>query len=93
VEVFGTRVAPWLSITLAMETLMAHSLVDPNLHLRVGAEYREMPGMRLTTAQAARLFNLEPLSCACVLDALVNDGILWTNGREFLSTKVGRGCA
>ncbi len=72
---------------------MAQSLIDPKVHARVQAEYHEMPGMRLTTAQAARLFNLEPASCASVLDALVKDGILWTNGREFLSSKVGKRCA
>jgi hypothetical protein len=46
--------------------------------------------MRLTAAQAARLFNVEPAFCACVLDALVTDGVLWTNGREFLVGNAGR---
>jgi len=49
-----------------------------------------MPGMRLTVAQAARLFNLEPARCARVLHTLVSDGALWTNGREFLSQSAGR---
>jgi hypothetical protein len=49
-----------------------------------------MPGMRLTAPQAARLFNLEPASCACILDTLVRDGVLWTNGREFLGSNAGR---
>jgi hypothetical protein len=49
-----------------------------------------MPGMRLTLAQAARLFALEPARCAQTLDRLVADGALWTNGREFLGHTSGR---
>jgi hypothetical protein len=49
-----------------------------------------MPGLRLTVAQAARLFDLELSHCAQVLNALVVDGALWTNGREFLGSNVGR---
>jgi len=66
---------------------------DVTLHARIRAEYLEMPGMRLTLAQAARLFNLERAHCARVLDALVTDGSLRTNGREFLGSNVGRHCA
>jgi hypothetical protein len=60
-------------------------------HIR--AEYLEMPGLRLTVSQAARLFNLERAHCAHLLDALVKAGVLWTNGREFLASNVGRRCA
>lgn len=60
------------------------------LHERVRGEYREMPGLRLTIAQAARLFNLEPNQCEQVLDALVTDGALWTNGREYFGSGQGR---
>lgn len=63
------------------------------VHVRIQAEYREMPGLSLTLPQAARLFNLELRHCASVLDTLVADGHLWTNGREFLSSSVGRRCA
>jgi hypothetical protein len=38
---------------------------------RVRAEYLEMPGLRLTLAQAARFWSLNPGTCARVLDALV----------------------
>lgn len=69
---------------------MADAQTDPNLPARIRAEYDEMPGMRLTAAQAARLFNVEPVSCARVLDGLVTDGVLWTNGREFGSGNAGR---
>jgi hypothetical protein len=63
---------------------------DPALCRRVRSEYLEMPGLRLTAAQASRLFDLEPSRCAQVLDTLVREGALWTNGREFLATNVGR---
>lgn len=66
---------------------------DRALHARIRAEYHEMPGMRLTLPQAARLFNLEPTHCARVLDSMVSDGALWTNGREFTAPNVGRHCA
>ena len=72
---------------------LAHAHRNGTLHARIRGEYQEMPGMRLTLAQAARLFNLELAHCAHVLDALVTDGALWTNGREFFSSNVGRRCA
>jgi hypothetical protein len=42
----------------------------------IDAEYREMPGMRLTFAQARRLWNLSGDQCARVLDYLVESGVL-----------------
>lgn len=66
---------------------------DETLHHRIRAEYHEMPGLRLTLAQAARLFNLERTHCAEVLSVLVKNGALWTNGREFLAHNVGRRAA
>jgi hypothetical protein len=63
---------------------------DPALCQRVRSEYVEMPGLRLTAAQASRLFDLELARCLQVLDALVKEGAIWTNGREFLAVNVGR---
>ena len=63
---------------------------DRSIGARICAEYYEMPGLRLTVAQAARLFNLELAYCAGLLDTLVKNGLLWTNGREFLGPNVGR---
>ncbi len=63
---------------------------DRALHARIRAEYDEMPGMRLTVPQAARLFNLDPSRCARVLTTLVAHGALWTNGREFIGQNAGR---
>ena len=46
---------------------------------RVREEFREMPGLRLTFAQAARLWGLEQEMCRAVIDALVSTAFLrWT---------------
>jgi len=46
---------------------------------RVREEFREMPGLRLTLAQATRLWGLERETCRKVIDALVDAAFLrWT---------------
>jgi hypothetical protein len=46
---------------------------------RVREEFREMPGLRLTSAQATRLWGLEQDACRQVLEALVATAYLrWT---------------
>jgi len=35
-----------------------------------------MPGLRLTFAQACRLWQLDPITCAAVLERLTRDGVL-----------------
>jgi hypothetical protein len=69
---------------------MTDLLADRTIGARICAEYHEMPALRLTVSQAARLFNLELAYCARLLDTLVKSGSLWTNGREFLGPNVGR---
>ena len=54
---------------------------DPNPPLEryfemVRAEYRDMPGLRLTLSQAARLFGLSLENSAHVLDRLAEDGFV-----------------
>jgi hypothetical protein len=39
---------------------------------RIRGEYLEMPGLRLTAAQARRLWRLDETSCDAVLGALVD---------------------
>lgn len=46
---------------------------------RLRAEFLEMPGLQLTTAQAARLCHLDPKSCEAVLTALVDAKFLTRN--------------
>ena len=43
---------------------------------RIDSEYREMPGLRLTLAQAARLWGLQAPQCRALLSALVERGRL-----------------
>lgn len=51
----------------------------PLLLQRVRAEFNEMPGLRLTPAQAARLLGLDHRSCERVINALVRSAFLrWT---------------
>jgi hypothetical protein len=44
---------------------------------RVKGEYLEMPGLRLTEAQARRLWNLDHASCSALLGALVDARFLF----------------
>lgn len=44
---------------------------------RVQGEYREMPGLRLTTAQAQRLWGLDRAACDALLGALVDAKFLF----------------
>jgi hypothetical protein len=48
---------------------------------RVRAEFLEMPGLRLTPEQAARLWSLEPSVCQFVIDALVGARFLQRTSR------------
>jgi hypothetical protein len=59
------------------------------LQARVSAEYREMPGLRLTLAQAARLFSIDAARCTRVLGSLVERGVLATDGRTFARADSG----
>ena len=44
---------------------------------RLRAEFLEMPGLRLTVAQAQRLYGVEPEMCQAILDALVDAKVLY----------------
>lgn len=57
---------------------------------RVQGEYLEMPGLRLTEAQARRLWNLDEASCAMVLGALVEKNFLFrTREGAFMRLEAG----
>ncbi len=46
---------------------------------RVRGEFVEMPGLRLTPAQATRLWGLEQEACRTVINALIDASFLrWT---------------
>jgi len=44
---------------------------------RIRSEYREMPGLKLTAAQASRFWNLGPEESRVALETLVEARILW----------------
>lgn len=48
---------------------------------RVRAEYREMPGLCLSLAQAARLLGMDRSVCSDVFHTLVTDGFLRETSR------------
>jgi hypothetical protein len=80
-----------------MFELAEHSATGPctpreehDLCARVQAEFREMPGLRLTLPQASRLFSIEPARCERVLGALVQAGYLATDGTAFACARGGR---
>ena len=54
---------------------------------RIRAEFQEMPGLRLTATQAARLFGVSEDACARILSALSAEGFLrcTTDGHYALS--------
>jgi hypothetical protein len=43
---------------------------------RVRGEYSEMPGLRVTLAQACRLWQIDISTCEMLLDHLVREGFL-----------------
>jgi hypothetical protein len=61
-----------------------------DLRLRVLAEFREMPGLRLTLTQASRLFNLDAARCRRILGLLVDEGCLANDGTVFTTVEGGR---
>ena len=55
---------------------------------RVQGEYIEMPGLRLTTAQAQRLWGLDRAACDALLGALVDAKFLFrTRDGAFVRTE------
>jgi hypothetical protein len=56
---------------------MERSFDDANATLwRIRGEYMEMPGLKLTVPQAARLWHLDQPSIEQLLNVLVTDGLL-----------------
>lgn len=55
----------------------AHQPMHDDVLSRVRGEYIEMPGLRLTTAQAQRLWGLDRDACDALLGALVDSKFLF----------------
>jgi hypothetical protein len=91
VHSLGMAVARWLVMcSLTQGPIAEEWISDSDIVSRIRSEYDDMRGMRLTLPQAARLFGLDMTRCARVLDTLVTNGVLWTNGREFLRRDADR---
>jgi DNA-binding transcriptional regulator YhcF (GntR family) len=52
-------------------------VIDQPLVTRIGAEYREMPGLRLSLKQAARLWQVDAATCETALTELVRQGLVF----------------
>ncbi len=51
-------------------------MISEDLVRRVRGEFYEMPGLRLTFAQACRLWQLDAQTCEAILDRLVRERVL-----------------
>ena len=47
-----------------------------SLVVRIRGEYSEMPGLRLTFAQACRLWQVDASTCEMLMEQLVREGFL-----------------
>ena len=63
----------------------AQRVLDPELLRRICGEFLEMPGLRLTRAQAQRLWGLDDVTCSLMLDFLVDTKFLQVNGANTYS--------
>jgi hypothetical protein len=52
-------------------------IVSDDIRRRAEAEYREMPGLKLTPQQASRLWHLDAAASAMLLDSMVDAGVLY----------------
>jgi hypothetical protein len=67
------------------------SSLTPQLLTRIRAEYREMPGLRLTLLQARRLWGVDVMTCSAALAALEAAGFLsTTRDGAFVLADAGR---
>jgi len=63
-----------------------------SLVARVRGEYVEMPGLRVTLAQACRLWQVDTTTCEELLGHLVRDGFLSkTDSGFYLASREARG--
>ena len=57
--------------------MAAHERSTDDVLMRVQGEFLEMPGLRLTVAQARRLWGLDAASCDALLHALIDAKFLF----------------
>ncbi len=54
-----------------VDALVINPTAEAQLQTRIRAEFAEMPGLKITLAQASRLFNADRAQCERLLRALV----------------------
>jgi hypothetical protein len=64
-------------------TTMRNDTFADDLARRVRGEFMEMPGLRLNIPQAQRLWGIDAVRCAAVLDELVQGGVLSRTDRGY----------
>ena len=69
---------PFIRSSDPSTTTLPKPALPPQLLARIRAEYREMPGLRLTLVQARRLLGLDMLTCTVALAMLEAAGFLAT---------------
>jgi DNA-binding IclR family transcriptional regulator len=73
---------------------MVFTLAGPECHTDltalIRAEYLEMPGLRVTLPQAARLWKIDRDTCFEALASLVDTGFLYRSGDAYLRAGYGR---
>jgi len=74
-------------------TTVADRDTDLELLVRIHSEYLEMPGLQLTIAQAARLWNADTARTAQVLETLIDASFLRRVGNRYVRADCGRMCA
>ena len=68
----------------------SYAFGDTGLLHRVHGEYMEMPGLRLTLAQACRLWNVDQATSLDVLNQLVDEQFLRLSGPHYVRAAAGR---
>jgi hypothetical protein len=61
---------------MAESTVVESVCLDDAVRRRAEAEYREMPGLKLTVQQASRLWHLDAAASAWLLKSMVDAGFL-----------------
>ena len=76
------RLGPFVRLPLAADAARNPMPLSPDgpAIRRIQSEFREMPGLRLTLAQAARLFGLSQDACGRILSDLVAEDLLHLAG-------------
>jgi hypothetical protein len=79
-----------MSLAYCSPELVVVAQPDQELQSRIQAEFAEMPGLKLTVPQAARLFHSDVARCQRVLIRLVAVGMLSVDETCFVLRQSGR---